>query len=105
MRLHRNFYLFRILFNFLVSISEHFTRGNRGSPNSNPNKFKAFLTGIGFVSSNKALIIGKAFNWYFKESVILPSKKELVILRARDGFIFERTDITPWPPNDKIGKI
>ena len=63
------------------------------------------MTGIGFVSSNKALIIGKAFNWYFKESARFPAKKEFVISRVREGFIFERTDITPWPPNDKIGKI
>ena len=63
------------------------------------------MTGIGFVSSNKALIIGKAFNWYFKESARFPAKKEFVISRVREGFIFERTDITPWPHNDKIGKI
>ena len=89
------FFYFISAFNLFLKLSEHFIRGKRGSPKLKPNKFNASLTGIGFVSSNKALIIGKAFNCYFKESARFPAKKEFVISRVREGFIFERTDITP----------
>ena len=97
-----------MLINLFISFfkfSEHFIRGNLGSPKLYPSKFKASLTGIGFVSLKRVSIKARDCNWYVQAFFKSPSKNEFTISKTRFGLILDNTEITPWPPIDKIGTI
>ena len=80
-------------------------KGDLGNPKLNPIEFRAYLTGIGFTSENKEEIKGSKSNCNLLEVSKSPSKKQETILWVYNGLILAKTEITPIPPKDKIGKI
>lgn len=84
---------------------ERGVRGSSGSPKSNPISFKQAFTGIGFTSKNNEFIRFKESNCISFAFSKFPSKKLCTKSCVKAGLTFERTEITPIPPKDNIGKI
>ena len=101
-----------IIYNFLNSFSKISllescisTKGNLIFLKSKPIIESADLTGIGLTSQNKALIKGIESNCNEIALLIFPLKKLSIISHTNFGFTFDRTEITPFPPKERIGSI
>ena len=97
-------YFFNKLSKIALFLEESSQRGSLGKPKSKPKTLRAYLTGIGLTSQKRAEIRGNKSNCKFLESAKLPSKKEATILWVSKGLILDKTEITPIPPKDKIGR-
>lgn len=67
--------------------------------------FKAALTGIGFTSENNAFIRYIESSCISVASSMLPLRKLYTISCVNFGAMFDKTDITPMPPRERIGTI
>lgn len=80
-------------------------RGRRYSSVQKPVWASRALMGIGFTSLKIAFIRGKSFSCKSIASFVLPANQSLQISLVSLGKIFDKTEITPLPPRDKVGKI